>query len=93
MSPINKKREATPIKKREPTFKLEEIFTKISNKKIKRDPGFCPPKEAILAMSRDKLLELWIADVRYRFNIDGNLTRLSFGFSNGSVSPKEGTYM
>ena len=43
-------------------------------------------------MTREKLIELRITDVRYRFNIDGNLTRLSFGFSDGSVSPKEGTY-
>ena len=59
------------------------IFTKIN---------WVPEKKHIFKMGEEELEELKLTHVLYFLTKDGELNRLSFGFSNGSLSPPTGTY-
>jgi hypothetical protein len=65
---------------------------KLCSKKVKRAPGFLPSEEAIFSMADVQLRLLTIASIRYKYNTYGNLARMTFVFTDGTLSPARGSY-
>ena len=70
----------------------ETVSKQLCSKKIMKDPGFFPSQQVIGLVSEEYLMALRISDVLYRFDTQNLLTRLTYQFSDGALSPKSGTY-
>ena len=69
------------------------VTKQLCNKKVLKDPGFFPSEQIIALVSEEYLIELRITDVLYRFDTQERITRLTYQFSDGALSPKSGSYL
>ena len=69
------------------------ITKQFCSKKVVKDPGFFPPQQIIATVGEKYLAALRITAVLYRFDKQDRLTRLTYQFSDGALSPKPGSYL